>query len=246
MINIKQILNANPDDISSIVILCSNNSRTLALANAYLVQHYQFNNLNGCIGITGYYNRYRISILTYGLGMQAAAMYIYALNQYQVTTIIRCDTSYSLTTPSIDTIFISTEATTQKEITQMLNSPQSVYPSSFFLEVIKKCTNKMIHFGKSYTDASIGITNNLTQVSTLNKATPETSLLHTEYNSIDLDIYLFYYLCNKLNIDVISVSRADSSSNKYISGLQRDNVIHYEGMIVFDLINKMALINNEQ
>lgn len=84
----------SPDQIANTVLMPGDPLRAKFIAEKYLTDVTQFNQVRGMLGYTGYYKGKRVSVMGSGMGIPSAMIYYYELfNFYEVNTIIRIGTS---------------------------------------------------------------------------------------------------------------------------------------------------------
>lgn len=78
------------EEISKIVLLPGDPLRAKYIAENYLKNYKQVNNIRGALAYTGYYKDKEITVFATGMGMASAGIYVYELFKfYQVENIIR-------------------------------------------------------------------------------------------------------------------------------------------------------------
>lgn len=83
-------INAKPGEIADTVIMAGDPLRAQFMAESFLEDPVQFNNVRGMLGFTGTYNGKRVSVMGHGMGIPSIGIYTYELyNFYGVKTIIR-------------------------------------------------------------------------------------------------------------------------------------------------------------
>lgn len=86
-------------EIAETVIMAGDPLRTKLMAEKFLDNPVQFNNVRGMLGFTGTYKGKRVSVMGHGMGMPSIGIYTYELyNFYGVKTIIRVGSAGSLQT----------------------------------------------------------------------------------------------------------------------------------------------------
>jgi len=81
---------ANPGDIAKLVLMPGDPLRAKKVAETYLENVVQFNNVRGMYGYTGTYKGNRVSVMGSGMGMPSIGIYSHELfNFYGVEAIIR-------------------------------------------------------------------------------------------------------------------------------------------------------------
>ena len=83
-------INAQYGDIAETVIMAGDPLRAKFMAETFLEDTVQFNEVRGMLGYTGSYQGKRVSVMGHGMGMPSIGIYTYELfNFYGVQTIIR-------------------------------------------------------------------------------------------------------------------------------------------------------------
>jgi purine-nucleoside phosphorylase len=84
----------SPDEIANTVLMPGDPLRAKFIADTYLTDVKQFNQVRGMLGFTGYYKGKRVSVMGSGMGAPSAMIYFHELySYYGVETIIRIGTS---------------------------------------------------------------------------------------------------------------------------------------------------------
>ena len=90
-------IGAKLGDIAETVIMAGDPLRVKFMADNFLDNPVQFNNVRGMLGFTGFYKGKRVSVMGHGLGMPSIGIYTYELyNFYGVKTIIRVGSAGSI------------------------------------------------------------------------------------------------------------------------------------------------------
>ena len=90
-------LGAQYGEIAETVIMAGDPLRVKLMAEKFLDDAVQFNNVRGMLGYTGTYNGKRVSVMGHGMGMPSIGIYTYELyNFYGVKTIIRVGSAGSI------------------------------------------------------------------------------------------------------------------------------------------------------
>ena len=83
-------IGAQIGDIARTVLMAGDPLRAKFMAETYLDDPVQFNNIRGMLGFTGTYKGKRVSVMGHGMGIPSIGIYTYELfNFYDVETIIR-------------------------------------------------------------------------------------------------------------------------------------------------------------
>ena len=90
-------IGAKYGEIAETVIMAGDPLRAKFMAEKYLDNLVQFNNVRGMLGFTGTYKGKRVSVMGHGMGMPSIGIYTYELyNFYGVKTIIRVGSAGSI------------------------------------------------------------------------------------------------------------------------------------------------------
>ncbi len=83
-------IGAQIGEIARTVLMAGDPLRAKFMAESFLEDPVQFNNIRGMLGFTGTYNGKRVSVMGHGMGIPSIGIYTYELfNFYDVETIIR-------------------------------------------------------------------------------------------------------------------------------------------------------------
>lgn len=92
-------IGARYGEIAESVIMAGDPLRAKFMAENFLTDCKQFNNVRGMLGFTGMHQGKRVSVMGHGMGIPSIGIYTYELfNFYDVQTIIRVGSAGSLTT----------------------------------------------------------------------------------------------------------------------------------------------------
>ena len=108
----------DPNEVASTVLMPGDPLRAKFIADTYLTDVKQFNQVRGMLGYTGYYKGKRVSVMGSGMGIPSAMIYYHELfAYYEVETIIRIGTSGAMQ-PDIKLrdIVVATAACTNSNI----------------------------------------------------------------------------------------------------------------------------------
>ena len=90
-------IGANYGDIAETLIMAGDPLRVKLMAERFLENPVQFNNVRGMLGYTGTYQGKRVSVMGHGMGIPSIGIYTYELyNFYDVKTIIRVGSTGSI------------------------------------------------------------------------------------------------------------------------------------------------------
>lgn len=83
-------IGAKNGEIAKTVLMAGDPLRAKFIADNFLTDTVQFNEVRGMLGYTGFYNGKRVSVMGHGMGIPSIGIYSYELfNFYDVETIIR-------------------------------------------------------------------------------------------------------------------------------------------------------------
>src|SRR5690625_3276183 len=92
-------IEAKKGDIADTILLPGDRLRAKYIADNYLDDVIQYNNVRGMLGYTGTYKRKRVSVQGTGIGVPSISIYFYELIQeYDVRNLIQVDTCCGLIT----------------------------------------------------------------------------------------------------------------------------------------------------
>ena len=90
-------IGAQPGEIAETVIMSGDPLRAKFMAEKFLDNPVQFNNVRGMLGFTGTHDGKRVSVMGHGMGMPSIGIYSYELfNFYDVKTIVRVGSAGSM------------------------------------------------------------------------------------------------------------------------------------------------------
>lgn len=121
-------------DIAETVIMAGDPLRVKFMAEKYLDNPIQFNNVRGMLGFTGTYNGKRISVMGHGMGMPSIGIYTYELyNFYGVKAIIRTGSAGSIQKDlKMGSLVIALGACTNSNYAIQYNLPGTFAPIADF------------------------------------------------------------------------------------------------------------------
>lgn len=128
-------------DIAKYVIMPGDPLRAEFIANTYLKDVVQFNNVRGMKGFTGTYNGKPVSVMGSGMGMPSMGIYSYELfNVYDVEKIVRVGSCGSATPElGLYTVILSEKSYSDSSYIEMMSGKieKFAYPSTELNEKIK-------------------------------------------------------------------------------------------------------------
>ena len=138
-------------EIAETVIMAGDPLRVKFMADRFLKDPVQFNNVRGMLGFTGTYNGKRVSVMGHGMGMPSIGIYTYELyNFYGVETIIRVGSAGSIHKDlHIGDIAIAMGACTNSSFADQYELPGTFAPIANF-ELVRKAVETCERLGYNY------------------------------------------------------------------------------------------------
>ena len=127
-------IEAKYGEIAKTVLMAGDPLRAKFMAEKYLENPVQFNNVRGMLGFTGKYNGKPVSIMGHGMGIPSIGIYSYELfNFYDVDTIIRVGSAGAYDTSlHIGDIVIAMGACTNSNYAHQYELPGTFAPIADF------------------------------------------------------------------------------------------------------------------
>lgn len=121
-------------DIAETVIMAGDPLRVKFMADNFLENPVQFNNVRSMLGFTGTYKGKRVSVMGHGMGIPSMSIYTYELfNFYDVKTIIRVGSAGSLNMDlKVGDIVIAQGACTDSNYLSQFHLPGTYAPIADF------------------------------------------------------------------------------------------------------------------
>lgn len=142
------------DQIANTVLMPGDPKRAKFIADTFLEDVTQFNDVRGMLGFTGYYKGKRVSVMGSGMGIPSAMIYYHELFAfYDVQTIIRVGTAGGLQSNlKVRDIIVATAANTPASVVRGKFDIVQFSPTPTFELVIKayeyvKANNLNAYFG---------------------------------------------------------------------------------------------------
>jgi purine-nucleoside phosphorylase len=138
-------------DIAETVIMAGDPLRVKLMAEKFLDDAVQFNNVRGMLGYTGTYKGKRVSVMGHGMGMPSIGIYTYELyNFYGVKTIIRVGSAGSINNDlHIGDLAIAMGACTNSHYADQYELPGTFAPIADF-GLIRKAVEACEQMGYHY------------------------------------------------------------------------------------------------
>lgn len=144
-------IGAKLGEIAETVIMAGDPLRAKLMAERYLENPVQFNNVRSMLGFTGTYKGKRVSVMGHGMGIPSIGIYTYELfNFYNVKTIIRvgsCGARQMYV--NLGDIVIAQGACTDSNYAQQFDLPGTYAPIANF-DLIRGAVDACEKFGYSY------------------------------------------------------------------------------------------------
>ena len=144
-------IGAKYGDIAETVIMAGDPLRVKLMAEKFLDDPVQFNNVRGMLGYTGSYKGKRVSVMGHGMGMPSIAIYTYELyNFYGVKTIIRVGSAGSINNNlHIGDLAIAMGACTNSNYAAQYELPGTFSPIADF-SLVRAAAESCERFGYPY------------------------------------------------------------------------------------------------
>lgn len=144
-------IGAKLGDIAETVIMAGDPLRVKFMAEKFLDDAIQFNNIRGMLGFTGTYKGKRVSVMGHGMGMPSIGIYTYELfNFYGVKNIIRVGSAGSYQKDlHVGDIVIALGACTDSNYAAQYELPGSFAPTADF-QLARQAVNECERLGYPY------------------------------------------------------------------------------------------------
>ena len=144
-------IGAQYGDIAETVIMAGDPLRAKLMAEKFLDDAVQFNNVRGMLGFTGTYKGKRISVMGHGMGMPSIGIYTYELfNFYGVKTIIRVGSAGAIQTDlHVGDLVIAQGACTNSNYAAQYELPGTFAPIGDF-QLLRKAAEACDRMGYAY------------------------------------------------------------------------------------------------
>jgi len=136
-------IGAKYDEIAKTVIMAGDPLRAQFMAEKYLENPVQYNNVRGMLGYTGTYQGKKVSIQGHGMGIPSIGIYTYELfNFYDVDTIIRVGSAGAIDKDlHIGDLVIAVGACTNSDYAKQYQLPGTYAPIADF-ELTQRAVNE--------------------------------------------------------------------------------------------------------
>ena len=144
-------IGAQYGEIAETVIMAGDPLRAKLMAERFLDDAVQFNNVRGMLGFTGTYKGKRISVMGHGMGMPSIGIYTYELfNFYGVKTIIRVGLAGAIQTDlHVGDLVIAQGACTNSNYAAQYELPGTFAPIGDF-QLLRKAAEACDRMGYAY------------------------------------------------------------------------------------------------
>ena len=144
-------IGAQYGEIAETVIMAGDPLRAKMMAEKYLENPVQFNNVRGMLGFTGTHNGKRVSVMGHGMGIPSIGIYTYELyNFYGVKTIIRVGSSGSIHKDlNVGDLVIAMGACTNSNYAAQYELPGTYAPIADF-DLCRRAAEAAEKFGYRY------------------------------------------------------------------------------------------------
>ena len=144
-------IGAQYGEIAETVIMAGDPLRVKLMAEKFLDNTFQFNNVRGMLGYTGLYKGKRVSVMGHGMGMPSIGIYSYELyNFYDVKTIIRVGSAGSINNDlHIGDLAIAMGACTNSNYASQFELPGTFAPIADF-GLVRAAAESCERFGYNY------------------------------------------------------------------------------------------------
>lgn len=144
-------IGAQYGEIAETVIMAGDPLRAKLMAERFLDDAVQFNNVRGMLGFTGTYKGKRISVMGHGMGMPSIGIYTYELfNFYGVKTIVRVGSAGAIQTDlHLGDLVIAQGACTNSNYASQYELPGTFAPIGDF-QLLRKAAEACDRMGYAY------------------------------------------------------------------------------------------------
>jgi len=144
-------IGAKLGEIAETVIMAGDPLRAKFMAEKFLKNPVQFNNVRGMLGFTGTHDGKRVSVMGHGMGIASIGIYTYELfNFYDVKTIIRVGSAGSINMDlNVGDLCIAMGACTNSSYAMQYELPGTFAPIADF-DLLRGAANAADKFGYRY------------------------------------------------------------------------------------------------
>lgn len=144
-------IGAKLGEIAETVIMAGDPLRAKFMAENFLENPVQFNNVRGMLGFTGTYKGKRVSVMGHGMGIPSIGIYTYELyNLYDVKTIIRVGSAGSINMDlHVGDLVVAQGACTNSNYGAQYELPGTFAPIADF-SLVRGAVEACEHFGYKY------------------------------------------------------------------------------------------------
>jgi len=224
-------INSKKNDFSDIVLMPGDPVRAKYIAENYLNNFKQINKTRLMLAYTGYYKNKKISVMSHGIGIPSAALYVRELiTEYNVKKIIRIGTCGAVRDDiKLRDIAIALGASTDSKFNRIrFNSHDYAAIADFNMAynvfIASKKMNLKIHIGNFFTTDSFDTDSKM--LSILNK-----------YNIIGIDMETagIYAVSSEFKVQSLSMCTVSDHISKKESVSSKDRESSFNDMIILSL-----------
>ena len=149
-------IGAKLGEIAETVIMAGDPLRAKFMAEKFLENPVQFNNVRGMLGYTGTYKGKRVSVMGHGMGIPSIGIYTYELyNFYDVKTIIRVGSAGSINADlHVGDLVVAMGACTNSNYGRQYELPGTFAPIADF-SLVRGAVEACERFGYNYTVGNV-------------------------------------------------------------------------------------------
>ena len=141
-------IKAKKGDFAKIVLMPGDPLRAKWIADNFLDDVVQINDVRGMLAFTGIYNGQKISVMGHGMGIPSIGIYTYELFVfYDVEVIIRIGSAGSYTNDiNVGDLVLSSAAFSESTYADLINVPtdnRRLYPTALINDLIKETASKL-------------------------------------------------------------------------------------------------------
>jgi purine-nucleoside phosphorylase len=201
-------IGANPGDIAETILLPGDPLRAQHLAETYLENPVQYNNVRGMLGFTGTYKGKRISVQGTGMGVPSISIYVHELiNEFGCKNLIRVGTCGALQPQmNLRDVVLAMSASTNSQVNRLRFGGKDFAPTASF-RLLKRAYDTAeaqgtpVHVGGIYTS------------DTFYDDDPEAWKQWAAYGilAVEMETTALYTLAAKFGVDALTILTVSDS-----------------------------------
>lgn len=201
-------IGANPGDIAETILLPGDPLRAQHLAETYLEDPVQYNNVRGMLGFTGSYKGKRISVQGTGMGVPSISIYVHELiNEFGCKNLIRVGTCGALQPQmNLRDVVLAMSASTNSHVNRLRFGGKDFAPTASF-RLLKRAYDTAqaqgtpVHVGGIYTS------------DTFYDDDPEAWKQWAAYGvlAVEMETTALYTLAAKFGVDALTILTVSDS-----------------------------------